>query len=125
MTADEIKAQYPESYNAIFSAGATAERERIQAIEASIPKGFENVETLNTLKFDGVSNTKDVKVALFDHEQAQKAKISQNIKSDAQNLNTQVQKINDFNSENNGDNNNVEKVGASMDAAIAKINEGR
>lgn len=125
MTADEIKAQYPESYNAIFSAGAIAERERIQTIEASIPKGFENVETLNTLKFDGVSNTKDVKVALFDHEQAQKAKISENIKSDAKNLTTQVQKINDFNSENNSDDKNVEKVGASMDAAIAKINEGR
>ena len=125
MTADEIKAQHPESYNAIFSAGATAERERIQAIEASIPKGFENVETLNTLKFDGVSNIKDVKVALFDYEQTQKAKISQDIKSDAKNLNTQVQKINDFNSDNNRDKDNVEKVGASMDAAIEKINEGR
>ena len=125
MTADEIKAQYPESYNAIFSAGATAERERIQNIEASIPKGFENVETLNTLKFDGVSNTKDVKVALFDLQEAQKAKISQNITLDAQNLNTQVQKINDFNNENNGDDKSVEKVGASMDAAIAKINKGR
>lgn len=125
MTVEELQVQHPEAYNAIFSAGATAERERIQAIEASIPKGFENVEALNTLKFDGVSNTKDVKVALFDYEQAQKAKISQDIKSDAQNLNTQVQKINDFNSENNGDNNNAEKVGASMDAAIAKINEGR
>lgn len=125
MTADEIKAQYPESYNAIFSAGATAERERIQNIEASIPKGFENVETLNTLKFDGVSNAKDVKVALFDLQEAQKAKISQNITLDAQNLNTQVQKINDFNNENNGDDKSVEKVGASMDAAIAKINKGR
>lgn len=125
MTADEIKAQYPESYNAIFSAGATAERERIQNIKASIPKGFENVETLNTLKFDGVSNAKDVKVALFDLQEAQKAKISQNITLDAQNLNTQVQKINDFNNENNGDDKSVEKVGASMDAAIAKINKGR
>lgn len=125
MTVEELQAQHPEAYNAIFSAGATAERERIQAIEASIPKGFENVETLNTLKFDGVSNIKDVKVALFDYEQTQKAKISQDIKSDAQNLNTQVQKINDFNSDNNSDKDNVEKVGASMDAAIAKINKGR
>ncbi|MFW2427639.1 hypothetical protein, partial [Aliarcobacter butzleri] len=75
MTAEEIQGQYPEAYNAIFSAGATAERVRIQDIEASIPKGFENVETLSTLKFDGVSNSKDVKVALFDYEQAQKAKI--------------------------------------------------
>lgn len=125
MTVEELQAQHPEAYNAIFSAGATAERERIQAIEASIPKGFENVETLNTLKFDGVSNIKDVKVALFDYEQMQKAKISQNITLDAQNLNTQVQKINDFNDENNGVDKSVEKVGASMDAAIAKINEGR
>jgi len=125
MTLDELKVQHPETYNAIFSAGATAERERIQNIEASIPKGFENVETLNTLKFDGVSNAKDVKVALFDLQEAQKAKISQNITLDAQNLNTQVQKINDFNNENNGDDKSVEKVGASMDVAIAKINEGR
>ncbi len=125
MTVEELQIQHPDAYNAIFSAGATAERERIQNIEASIPKGFENVETLTTLKFDGVSNAKDVKVALFDLQEAQKAKISQNITLDAQNLNTQVQKINDFNDENNGDDKSVEKVGASMDAAIAKINEGR
>ncbi|MDN5061363.1 S49 family peptidase [Aliarcobacter butzleri] len=123
MTAEEIQGQYPEAYNAIFSAGATAERVRIQDIEASIPKGFENVETLSTLKFDGVSNSKDVKVALFDYEQAQKAKISQNIRTDAQDLNTQSQEINDLKSESNS--NTEEKVTVSMDAAIAKINEGR
>ena len=123
MTAEEIREQYPETYNVIFSAGATAERTRIQEIEASIPKGFENAETLSNLKFDGVSTSKDVKVALFDYEQAQKAKISQDIKTDAQNLNNQMQEINDLNSESSSK--NEEKFTVSMDAAIAKINEGR
>lgn len=123
MTIEELQAQHPDAYNTIFAAGATAEAERIKSIEAAIPAGYENVASLKDLKFDGKSDARDVKIALFDHDQEQKAKISSDIHSDAGSLNTQVQEISDSQDEQGVDED--KKVEASLDAAIAKQNEGR
>ncbi len=123
MTVEELQAQHPDAYNAIFNAGALNERERIQSIEKAIPKGYENIAALNELKFDGKSDAKDVKVALFDYEQEKKAKVFENIKTDAESLNAQVKEITDSSQENSFDENI--KIEASVDAAIQKINEGR
>lgn len=123
MTAEELQANHPDAYNAIYAAGASAERERIQTIEAAIPKGYENVAALNNLKFDGKSDAKDVKVALFDYEQEQKSKISESISADAENLNLQMQEISDTQPE--GSVSEEEQAQATLIAAAHKKNEGR
>ncbi|GEM_PF-1658640 len=124
MTAEELQKQHPDAYNTIYGAGATSERVRIQAIEEAIPMGYENVKAISALKFDGKSDAKDVKVACFDHDQTQKAKVSDDIKSDGKELAKQAETIADVSSETKKVD-GQESFDASADAAIAKLNERR
>ncbi len=124
MTAKELQAQYPDAYNEIYTAGATSERERIQAIEEAIPLGYENVEALTKLKFDGASDAVAVKAALFDYNEEQKAKTSESIRSDATSLASQVEAIDDSSLEAESKTKDDE-ASKSMDLAIKKLNEGR
>jgi signal peptide peptidase SppA len=66
MTADQIKAEHPDAYDAIQSAGhqagAAAERDRIQAVRAQSMPGFEAL--IETLAFDGKTTGEQAAVAL-------------------------------------------------------------
>lgn len=64
VTAEEFKTMNPTAYQEILTAGATAERERIQAIANIDAPHYQAV--IQEHMFNGTSTVKDVKVALFD-----------------------------------------------------------
>lgn len=78
MNAAELKAQHPETYAAVFeagrkagidegkTAGATAERERIQAVEAAWMPGHEKL--IADLKFDGKTTGGEAALAVIQAE---------------------------------------------------------
>jgi len=68
MTAEAFKEANPTAYQEIFVAGATAERERIQAIASIDAPHYQGV--IEEHMFNGSSTVNDVKVALFDAEKA-------------------------------------------------------
>ena len=72
MTPEEIQAQFPEAYNAIhtagFSAGSTAERDRIQAVRAQALPGHEAL--IEKMAFDGKSTGADAAMAVLSAERA-------------------------------------------------------
>ena len=72
MTAEAFKAANPAAYEEIFNAGATAERERIEAIANIDAPHYQ--EIVRAAMFDGKSTVNDVKVALFDAKEDTKAK---------------------------------------------------
>ena len=64
MTKEAFKASHPAVYAEVLEAGATAERERIEAIANIDAPHYQSVIVQHM--FDGVSTVNDVKVALFD-----------------------------------------------------------
>ena len=67
MTPDEIKAQYPDAYSAIHTAGLTAgaegERARIQAVRAAALPGHEVL--IDTMAFDGKTTGGEAALAVL------------------------------------------------------------
>ena len=64
LTAESIRETNPTVYQEIYTAGATAERERIQSIANIDAPHYQAV--IKEMMFDGKSTVNDVKVALFD-----------------------------------------------------------
>lgn len=62
ITREQIAAEAPELLQAILAEGATAERERIQAVEAQLLPGHEAL--IASLKFDGKSTGGDAAMAV-------------------------------------------------------------
>lgn len=62
LTREQIAAEAPELLQAIMAEGATAERERIQAVEAQLLPGHEAL--IASLKFDGKSTGGDAAMAV-------------------------------------------------------------
>lgn len=62
LSREEIEAQAPDIVAALRAEGASAERERIQAVEAALIPGHEAL--VATLKFDGVSSGGDAAMAV-------------------------------------------------------------
>lgn len=75
MTPDEIKAQFPDAYNAIHAAGMTAgaegERARIQAVRAAAMPGHEAL--IDRLAFDGKTTGGDAALAVIAAENERRA----------------------------------------------------
>lgn len=71
MTKEQVAKDHPEIAAAFRADGASAERERIQAIEATAVKGHETL--IATLKFDGKSTAGDAALAILAAEQQQRA----------------------------------------------------
>lgn len=72
MSAEDFRTANPIAYEEIFNAGATAERERIEAIANIDAPHYQDV--IKTAMFDGKSSVTDVKVALFDAKEDTRTK---------------------------------------------------
>ena len=81
MTADEIAAAHPEAAAALRDQGATAARERIQAVEGQTIPGHEAL--IATLKFDGKSNAGDAAMAVNAAERTARAAHASAMANDA------------------------------------------
>lgn len=62
-TAEQLAAEHPEAAAALRAEGASAERDRIQAIENQLVPGHEAL--VNSMKFDGKSTAGDVAIAVL------------------------------------------------------------
>ena len=81
MNIDQIKAEHPEAAAQLIAQGATAERERIKAIEGQSIPGHEKL--IATLKFDGTSTAGDAAMAVLAAERTARATHAQGNASDA------------------------------------------
>lgn len=124
MTKEQLQNEHHNIYDEILKDGATKEAQRIQEILKSVPEHYQKNETLQEMIFDGKSDVRDIKAALYDLEQKQKEQMNESITTDAQNLANQVQQITDTNQQNNEDNQD-QQLSNSVDGAIAKLNERR
>jgi HK97 family phage prohead protease len=123
MTLEKLQQEHGDLYQEVFSAGAKKEAQRIQDILSAIPKAYHDNEKLKAMVFDGVSDVKDVKVALFDMQEAQIQKLKQQKLSDGENLSKQVKELEPGVDENTT--NNDEKSKAKLSAALEKVNAKR
>lgn len=71
ITREQLAAQAPDLLAAVMAEGATAERARIQAVEAQLIPGHEAL--INTLKFDGKSTGGDAAMAVLSAEKSKLA----------------------------------------------------
>lgn len=71
ITREQLAAEAPDLLAAVMAEGATAERARIQAVEAQLIPGHEAL--INTLKFDGKSNGGDAAMAVLSAEKSKLA----------------------------------------------------
>ena len=85
MTVEELKEQYPETYDAVHSAGIEAgrqtERERIKAVENQLMPGHEDL--VDKLKYDGETTGEQAAVLILAAEKETRQKMLQNLKDDA------------------------------------------
>ena len=85
MTVEEFKEQYPETYDAVHSAGIEdgrqAERERIKAVEDQLMPGHEDL--VASLKYDGETTGEQTAVLILAAEKETRQKVLQNLKDDA------------------------------------------
>lgn len=85
MNAEQLAAEYPDAAAEIraqgVAQGATAERERIQAVEGQLIPGHEAL--INTLKFDGKSSPGDAAMAVNAAERNSRAAHAAALASDA------------------------------------------
>jgi signal peptide peptidase SppA len=85
ITREQLAAEAPELLQAILAegaaTGATAERERIQAVEGQLIPGHEAL--INTLKFDGKSGPGEAAMAINAAERAQRTAQAAALASDA------------------------------------------
>jgi ClpP class serine protease len=68
ITADTLRAQHPDVYQAVFDTGAKAERERIQGVEEQLIPGHEAL--IAALKFDGKTSGPEAAVKVLNAEKA-------------------------------------------------------
>ncbi len=123
MTLEKLQQDHGDLHQEVFSAGAKKERQRIQDILSAIPKAYHDNEKLKAMVFDGTSDVKDVKVALFDTQEAQIQKLKQQKLSDGENLSKQVQELEPSVDENTT--NNDKKSEAKLSAVLEKVNAKR
>jgi capsid assembly protease len=81
ITAEQVATDHPEIAAAFRQEGATAERERIQAIEAQTIRGHEAL--INTMKFDGKSSAGDAAMAIIAAEKTQRAAVATALENEA------------------------------------------
>lgn len=85
ITREQLAAEAPDVLNAILAegrtAGATAERERIQAVEGQLIPGHEAL--INSLKFDGKSNGGDAASAVIAAERKVRETQAKNLAGEA------------------------------------------
>ena len=85
MDVQKLKAEHPDVAEALINegreAGATAERERIQAVEAQSMPGHEAL--IATLKFDGKTSGPEAAVQVLAAEKAKKGDALANLRADA------------------------------------------
>lgn len=68
LTAEQVAAEHPEAAAALIAQGASAERARIQGIEAQAIAGHESL--INSMKFDGQSTAGDAAMAIVAAEKS-------------------------------------------------------
>ena len=68
LTAEQVAAEHPEAAAALVAQGASAERARIQGIEAQAIAGHEKL--IESLKFDGKSTAGDAAMAIVAAERS-------------------------------------------------------
>lgn len=81
LTAEQVAAEYPEAAAALVSQGASAERARIQGIEAQAIAGHEKL--IEALKFDGTSTAGDAAMAIVAAERSVRTAAATALASDA------------------------------------------
>lgn len=81
MTLDEIKAAHPDLVQSLHAEGATAERERIQAVLAQSMPGHEKL--VNQLAFDGKTTGPEAAVQVLAAEKAVSKTTLANLQADA------------------------------------------
>jgi len=101
MTAEAFKTANPTAYEEIFNAGATAERERIEAIANIDAPHYQTV--IRAAMFDGKSRVNDVKVALFDAKEDTKTKASASFAKGGKDTADALANISTMHTENIGD----------------------
>lgn len=79
--ASELRKEFESKAESLKSEGATAERERIQAVMAQALPGHEAL--INTLAFDGKTTGPEAAVQVLNAEREKKGKVLGNLKADA------------------------------------------
>lgn len=88
-TAEQLAAEHPEAAATLRAEGASAERDRIKAIEEQLVPGHEAL--VNSMKFDGKSNAGDVAIAVLAAEKASREAAASAMAKDAPKPVEQVQ----------------------------------
>ena len=88
-TAEQLAAEHPEAAAALRAEGASAERDRIKAIEEQLVPGHEAL--VNSMKFDGKSNAGDVAIAVLAAEKNSREAAAKAMVNDAPKPVEQVQ----------------------------------
>lgn len=81
LTAEQVAADHPQAAAALIAQGASAERARIQAIEAQTIPGHEAL--ISALKFDGQSSAGDAAMAIVAAEKSSRAAFAAATAADA------------------------------------------
>ena len=81
LTAEQVASEHPDIAAAFRAQGATAERERIQAVEGQLIPGHEAL--IHTLKFDGKSGAGEAAVAVLAAEKGTRSKQAAALAADA------------------------------------------
>ncbi len=123
MTLEKLQQEHGDLYQEVFSTGAKQECQRIQDILSAIPKAYHDNEKLKAMVFDGKSDARDVKVALFDMQEAQIQKLKQEKLSDGENFSRQVEEL-EHGVDETGEKNR-KKSKEKLSAALEKINAKR
>ncbi len=80
-TAEQLAAEHPEAAAALRAEGASAERDRIKAIEDQLVPGHEAL--VNSMKFDGKSSAGDVAIAVLAAEKTSREAAAKAMVTDA------------------------------------------
>lgn len=86
MSAEEFKAHNPQGYEAIFSAGISAEQDRLKDIEALVEKDTSVASFVNGKKFEAGMNKANMALAIFEA----KDEILKNAAAEVTNSGTQL-----------------------------------
>jgi capsid assembly protease len=81
ITRDQLAAEAPDVLTAILAEGATAERERIQAVESALIPGHEAL--INSLKYDGKTDGGAAALAVLGAERSLRTQAAAHLRSDA------------------------------------------
>jgi len=123
MTAEDFKKTNPIAYQEILTAGATAERERIEAIANINAPHYQTV--IRQHMFDGKSTVTDVKVALFDAKADTKSRAMSSFAKGGGEMADALSNISVTHTGNIADTNIDSKVETSTARAIKKLKDRR